>query len=110
MSRQLPARSPRRNAEAPWTGSELVLWGGLSYGIGNGFDPVRTALDDGGAYDAGAARAPAVRAAALSGGPEGTPTSYSCSPTACTDCSCSTMPDCTCTDDDGQLTFTCQHA
>ncbi len=45
-----------------------------------------------------------------SGGPAGTPTSYSCSPTACTDCSCITMPDCTCTDDDGQLTFTCQHA
>ncbi|HWA75681.1 MAG TPA: hypothetical protein VG937_25270 [Polyangiaceae bacterium] len=45
-----------------------------------------------------------------SGGPAGTPTSYSCNPTACTDCSCLTMPDCTCSNTDGHLTFICQHA
>jgi hypothetical protein len=44
-----------------------------------------------------------------SGGPAGTPTSYSCNPSACTDCSCLTMPGCTCTSTDGHLTFTCQY-
>jgi hypothetical protein len=46
-----------------------------------------------------------------SGGPAGTPTSFTCNPSACTDCSCLTaMPDCTCSDSGGQLTLTCQHA
>jgi hypothetical protein len=44
-----------------------------------------------------------------SGGPSGTPTSFACNPSACTDCSCLTMPDCTCSDSGG-LTFICQHA
>jgi N-acetylneuraminic acid mutarotase len=37
---------------AVWTGKQLVVWGGLSYGAGNGFDPVLTSLDAGGVYDA----------------------------------------------------------
>jgi hypothetical protein len=44
-----------------------------------------------------------------SGGPAGTPTSYACSPTACTDCSCITMTGCTCSQTDGHLTFTCAY-
>jgi hypothetical protein len=45
-----------------------------------------------------------------SGGPSGTPTSYSCNPSGCTDCSCLTLADCTCSEQNGQLTLTCQHA
>jgi hypothetical protein len=44
-----------------------------------------------------------------SGGPAGTPTSYSCTPTGCTDCTCTAMPDCTCSEADGHLTFTCEY-
>ena len=44
-----------------------------------------------------------------SGGPAGSPTTYSCDPTACTDCSCASMTGCTCDDTDGQLTLTCQY-
>jgi hypothetical protein len=44
-----------------------------------------------------------------SGGPAGTPTSYTCNPTACTACSCLSMAGCTCSDADGHLTFTCEY-
>jgi hypothetical protein len=43
-----------------------------------------------------------------SGGPAGSPTTYSCSPTACADCSCITMAGCTCSQTDGHLMVTCQ--
>ena len=35
-----------------WTGTQLIVWGGLSYGTGMSFDPVVTTLDNGGVYDA----------------------------------------------------------
>lgn len=44
-----------------------------------------------------------------SGGPVGTPTSYTCNPSACTDCSCITMSGCTCSQTDGHLTVTCEY-
>jgi hypothetical protein len=44
-----------------------------------------------------------------SGGPAGSPTTYSCDPTACADCSCASMTGCTCDDTGGQLTLTCQY-
>jgi len=34
-----------------WTGDQLIVWGGLSYGTGMNYDPVVTSLDDGGVYD-----------------------------------------------------------
>jgi hypothetical protein len=42
-----------------------------------------------------------------SGGPAGTQTSYSCNPTACTDCSCIIQAGCTCSKVDGHLTVVC---
>ena len=42
-----------------------------------------------------------------SGGPAGTPTSYMCNPTECTDCSCITMTGCTCSEAGGHVTVTC---
>jgi N-acetylneuraminic acid mutarotase len=39
-----------------WTGSELVVWGGLHVDAGSGYDPTYASLSDGGVYDVGADR------------------------------------------------------
>lgn len=36
---------------AVWTGDQLIVWGGMSYGTGMNYDPAVTLLDDGGVYD-----------------------------------------------------------
>ena len=51
MSRSAAPAGRCATDRAVWTGKQLIVWGGLSYGAGDNA-PVVTLLDDGGVYDA----------------------------------------------------------